>query len=69
MNAMGRATLCLGLLTAGVGAQAGLENLSRIERPTLRRPLASLPKELAAGPAATWRSSRTSWSGRRRPSA
>ena len=25
MNAIGRATLCLGLLTAGVGAQAGLE--------------------------------------------
>ena len=46
MNAIGRATLCLGLLTAGVGAQAGLEKLSRIERPPLLRPLASLPKEL-----------------------
>ena len=46
MNAIGRATLCLGLLSAGVAAQAGLENLSRIERPPLRRPLASLPMEL-----------------------
>jgi hypothetical protein len=43
MNAMSRATLCLGLLSAGVAAQAGLENLSRIERPPLRRPLDSLP--------------------------
>ncbi len=42
MNAIGRATLCLGLLSAGVGAQAGLERLSKIERPPLRRPLASL---------------------------
>jgi EpsI family protein len=46
MNAICRATLCVGLLAAGVGAQAGLENLSRIERPQLLRPLASLPKEL-----------------------
>jgi len=46
MNAIGRATLCLGLLTAGVAAQAGLENLSAIERPPLRRPLASLPRAL-----------------------
>ncbi len=46
MNAIGRATLCLGLLTAGVAAQAGLENLSAIERPPLRRPLGSLPPTL-----------------------
>jgi len=46
MNAIGRATLCLGLLSAGVAAQASLENLSRIERPPLRRPLASLPTRL-----------------------
>ena len=55
MNAIGRATLCLGLLSAGVAARAGLENLSRIERPPLRRPLASLP--LALG----------DWSGRDEP--
>ena len=46
MNAIGRATICLGLLSAGVGAQAGLESLSRIDRPPLRRPLASLPTTL-----------------------
>ncbi len=46
MNAIGRATLCLSLLSAGVGAQAALENWSRIERPTLRRPLTSLSLRL-----------------------
>ncbi|WP_435006318.1 EpsI family protein [Tundrisphaera lichenicola] len=55
MNAIGRATLCLGLLTAGVGSQASLETLSRIDRPKLRRPLASLPMELG------------NWSGRDLP--
>ena len=48
MKAIGRATLCLGLLTAGVAAQAGLEKLGAIERPPLRRPLASLPLSLGA---------------------
>ena len=46
MNAIGRATLCLGLLAAGVAAQAGLEVLGAIERPPLRRPLTSLPLTL-----------------------
>ena len=46
MRAIGRATLCLVLLAAGVAAQAALENLSRIERPPLREPLATLPMEL-----------------------
>ena len=46
MNAIGRATLCLGLLASGVAAQAALEGLSQIERPPLRRPLASLPLDL-----------------------
>jgi len=43
MKAMIRAASCLGLLTAGVAAQGGLETLSRIERPPLRQPLESLP--------------------------
>ena len=46
MNANGRALLCLGLLTVGVGAQAALERMSDIERPLLRRPLATLPTTL-----------------------
>jgi Protein of unknown function (DUF3485) len=46
MKTTGRVTLCLGLLTAGVAAQAALENASKIERPLLRRPLATLPMEL-----------------------
>ena len=46
MKAIGRATLCLSLLSAGVAAQAGLENLSKIERPPLRVPLATLPMEM-----------------------
>ncbi len=46
MKSIGRATICLGLLSAGVAAQAGLEHLSRIERPALGRPLASLPADL-----------------------
>ena len=44
MIVLGRATLCLSLLAAGVGAQAALETWSRIERPGLREPLVSLPK-------------------------
>jgi len=46
MNATGRALLCLGLLSVGVAAQAALERMSKIDRPLLRRPLASLPKSL-----------------------
>ena len=46
MNAIARATLCLGLLTAGVAAQAALEAMSRIDRPPLRRSLATLPTTL-----------------------
>jgi hypothetical protein len=46
MTSIGRATLCLGLLGAGVAAHAALENAARIERPALRRPLANLPREL-----------------------
>ncbi len=46
MKAIVRAALCLGLLAAGVAAQAAIENLSKIERPTLRLPLATLPMEL-----------------------
>ena len=46
MNAFVRAGLCLALLSLGVAAQAGLESMSRIDRPPLRRPLESLPHEL-----------------------
>ncbi len=46
MKSVGRALLCLGLLSAGVAAQAALERMSTIERPTLRQPLASLPMRL-----------------------
>ena len=43
MNATGRTLLCLGLLSVGVAAHAGLDRWSRIERPPLCRELASLP--------------------------
>ena len=46
MNAMGRALLCLGLLSVGVAAQAGLERMSKIDRPPLLQPLATLPMRL-----------------------
>ena len=46
MNAIGRATLCLGLLSSGFAGQAGLDALCTIERPPLRRPLISLPMEI-----------------------
>jgi hypothetical protein len=46
MKAIGRVTLCLGLLSAGVATQAGLEKASRIERPPLRRTLATIPMDL-----------------------
>jgi Protein of unknown function (DUF3485) len=46
MRSILRATLCLGLLCAGVAAQAALENFSKIDRPPLRQPLVSLPMQL-----------------------
>jgi hypothetical protein len=46
MNAIGRTTLCLGLLSTGFAGQAGLDALCTIERPPLRRPLTSLPMEI-----------------------
>ncbi|WP_435022157.1 EpsI family protein [Tundrisphaera sp. TA3] len=48
MNSIGRAVLCLSLLSLGVAAQAGLESMSRIDRPPLRRPLGSLPHRLGS---------------------
>ena len=48
MRGLVRASLCVGLLAAGVAAQAALESLSKIDRPLLRRPLASVPMELGA---------------------
>jgi hypothetical protein len=41
-----RITVCLGLLGAGVAAQAGLESWSKIDRPPLRQPLLGLPMVL-----------------------
>lgn len=55
MPAMSRALICLGLLSVGVVAQAALERMSRIERPPLRRPLATLPLVMSG------------WSGEDRP--
>ena len=46
MKVMGRTLMCLGLLSLGVAAQAGLERWSRIERPALRRELTGLPLAL-----------------------
>ena len=46
IKATGRALLCLGLLSVGVGAQAGLEQMSKIDRPLLRRSLTTLPAQL-----------------------
>jgi hypothetical protein len=46
MRAIFRVMLCLSILCAGVAAQAALENFSKIDRPLLRQPLASLPMEL-----------------------
>jgi hypothetical protein len=46
MRAIVRVSLCLSLLCVGVAAQAALESLSKIERPSLRKPLASLPMVL-----------------------
>lgn len=46
MKTTGRIALCLSLLLSGVAAQASLERMSRIERPPLRRELASLPLTL-----------------------
>jgi hypothetical protein len=46
IKTIGRAALCLGILSVGVVAQAALENLSKIERPPLRQALATLPMQL-----------------------
>lgn len=48
MHPIGRACLCLGLLSFGVAGHARLEAMSRIDRPSLRRPLESLPRELGS---------------------
>src|SRR5262245_4777218 len=55
MRKVHRAVLCSGLRLTGLAAQGGLEHLNRTERPLLRRPLASVPLELAQ------------WSGRDEP--
>src|SRR4051794_36144462 len=46
MSPIRRAVLCGVLLSGGLAAQAGLESMTCIERPPLRRPLATLPIEL-----------------------
>ena len=48
IKATGRVVLCLGLLSVGVAAQAALERMTRIDRPPLRRALASLPQALGS---------------------
>jgi len=42
-----RTVLCGSILSMGLVAQEGLERLNRTERPPLRRPLASIPMDLA----------------------
>jgi hypothetical protein len=46
MAPLRRIALCGVLLTIGFGAQAGLGELTKIERPLLRAPLATIPAEL-----------------------
>lgn len=46
MSPVRRVVLCLGLLSAGVIAQAGLEKVNECERPALRGPLAGIPMTL-----------------------
>ena len=46
MSPLFRAVLCVVILTCGFAAQAGLEEMSKIERPPLRETLASIPLEL-----------------------
>jgi hypothetical protein len=46
MTRVHRCVLCAGILLVGLAAQAGLEHLNQTERPPLRRPLTTIPKEL-----------------------
>lgn len=46
MSPLRRVLLCGLLLTSGLAAQAALEEMTKIERPSLRQGLASLPYEL-----------------------
>jgi len=46
MPALRRVSLCGLILTFGLVAEAGLEQLTRIERPTLKKPLTSVPIDL-----------------------
>jgi EpsI family protein len=46
MSPVRRVLLCGVLLTAGLAAQAGLEEMTKIERPALKGPLSSVPTEL-----------------------
>jgi EpsI family protein len=43
MSPLRRVLLCSAILTFGLAAEAALEELSKIERPALRQPLASIP--------------------------
>jgi hypothetical protein len=46
MSPIRRVALCGVILTCGYAAQAGLESLTKIERPPLRAPLETVPTEL-----------------------
>jgi hypothetical protein len=46
MSPLRRVLICGSMLTLGLAAQAGLEEVTKIERPALLRPLSSVPKEL-----------------------
>src|SRR4051794_31238004 len=46
MSPLRRALLCGILLTSGLAAQAGLEELTKIERPALKGELVTIPLEL-----------------------
>jgi hypothetical protein len=46
MSPLRRVLLCVAILTSGLAAQAGLEEVTKIERPALKRPLATLPLAL-----------------------
>ncbi len=46
MSRIGRIAICGAIVASGLAAQAALERISRPERPALRRPLSSLPREL-----------------------
>jgi Protein of unknown function (DUF3485) len=46
MTRMKRIVICIAIITIGLTTQVALDGACRIERPPLRRPLASLPTEL-----------------------